>query len=151
MGQNIGYLARDSSGRDLAVLLFGAAAWRCAARDRYLNWSESEHLVGLQRIANNSRFLILPHVRVPHLASHLLALVARRISGDWQQKYGHGLDLAGELCGAGTFSRYLLSGRQLALCWPNAWSQPLRPRPDSERAAQSSLSLPALDEGPTGN
>ena len=61
VGQNIGYLARDSSGRDLAVLLFGAAAWRCAARDRYLNWSESEHLVGLQRIANNSRFLILPH------------------------------------------------------------------------------------------
>src|SRR5271165_3031149 len=50
VGQNIGYLARDSSGRDLAVLLFGAAAWRCAARDRYLNWSESEHLVGLQRI-----------------------------------------------------------------------------------------------------
>src|SRR6266481_3453503 len=46
------------------VLLFGAAAWRCAARDRYLNWSESEHLVGLQRIANNSRFLILPHVLV---------------------------------------------------------------------------------------
>jgi hypothetical protein len=92
VGQNIGYLARDSSGQDLAVLLFGAAAWRCAPRDRHLDWSESERLIGLHRIANNSRFLILPHVRVPHLASHLLALVARRINADWQQKYGHGLD-----------------------------------------------------------
>jgi hypothetical protein len=92
VGQNIGYLARDSSGQDLAVLLFGAAAWRCAPRDRHLDWSESERLIGLHRIANNSRFLILPYVRVPHLASHLLALVARRINADWQQKYGHGLD-----------------------------------------------------------
>ena len=67
LGQNIGYLARDSAGQDLAVLLFGAAAWRCAPRDRHLDWSESERLIGLHRIANNSRFLILPHVRVPHL------------------------------------------------------------------------------------
>jgi hypothetical protein len=92
VGQNIGYLARDGSGRDLAVLLFGAAVWRCAARDRHLNWSESERLSGLHRIANNSRFLILPHVRVAHLASHLLGRAARRINADWQQKYGHGLD-----------------------------------------------------------
>src|SRR5208283_3353462 len=54
VGQNIGYLARDGSGRDLAVLLFGAAAWRCAPRDRHLDWSESERLIGLHRIANNS-------------------------------------------------------------------------------------------------
>src|SRR5271165_6876659 len=47
VGQNIGYLARDGSGRDLAVLLFGAAAWRCAPRDRHLDWSESERLIGL--------------------------------------------------------------------------------------------------------
>src|SRR5271166_4483369 len=56
-----------------------------------LDWveagSDPERLIGLHRIANNSRFLILPHVRVPHLASHLLALVARRINADWQQKY----------------------------------------------------------------
>ena len=92
VGQNIGYLARDGSGRDLAVLLFGAAAWRCAPRDRHLDWSESERLIGLHRIANNSRFLIAGPCPVPHLASHLLALVARRINADWQQKYGHGLD-----------------------------------------------------------
>ena len=46
----------------------------------------------MSRLANNTRFLILPGVRVPHLASHLLGLAARRIQADWQRKYGHGLD-----------------------------------------------------------
>ena len=47
---------------------------------------------GLSRLANNTRFLLLPGVRVPHLASHLLGRVARRIQTDWRRKYGHGLD-----------------------------------------------------------
>jgi hypothetical protein len=46
----------------------------------------------LSRWANNTRFLILPWVRVPHLASHLLGQMARRIATDWQAKYGHGLE-----------------------------------------------------------
>lgn len=92
VGENIAYLARDGSGRDLAVLLFGAAAWRCAPRDQCLGWSEAQRRERLQRVANNTRFLILPHVRVPHLASHLLAKAARRVDSDWKAKYGHGLD-----------------------------------------------------------
>ena len=151
MGQNIGYLARDSSGRDLAVLLFGAAAWRCAARDRYLNWSQSEHLDRLQRIANNSRFLILPHVRVPHLASHLLALVARRISGDWQQKYGHGLDW---------LESFVELGRFRGTCYQAAnWRCVGQTRGRSRYDRDRTLSVPPKavylyrlsDEGPTRN
>lgn len=92
VGENMAYLACDSAGRDLGVLLFGAAAWRCAPRDRHLGWSEEERRERLQRVANNSRFLILPHVRVPHLASHLLARAARQLDSDWKAKYGHGLD-----------------------------------------------------------
>jgi len=92
VGENVGYLASDTAGRDVACLLFGAAAWRCAPRDRTLGWSDGQRRGGLQRWANNTRFLILPWVRVPHLASAVLGAVARRIEADWQAKYGHGLD-----------------------------------------------------------
>ena len=91
VGENIGYLIGDRSGRDLAALLFGAAAWRCAARERHIGWADEERRGGLSGIANNTRFLILPWVRVPHLASHVLGTIQRRISADWQRKYGHGL------------------------------------------------------------
>lgn len=91
VGENLGYLVRDRQGRDVACLLFGAAAWTCAARDRALTWSTAERAQRLAEVANNTRFLILPWVAVPHLASHVLGLVARRITVDWHDKYGHGL------------------------------------------------------------
>jgi len=53
--------------------------------------SEAQRREGLQRVANNTRFLILPWVRVSGLASHVLGQIARRIDADWQAKYGHGL------------------------------------------------------------
>lgn len=92
VGANLGYLAVDGHGRDVAAVLFGAPAWRCAPRDEFLEWGDSQRREQLHRLANNTRFLILPWIQVPHLASHVLGAVARRISGDWQDKYGHGLD-----------------------------------------------------------
>jgi hypothetical protein len=92
VGENLGYRVADATGREVACLLFGAAAWRCAPRDQALGWSEAQRRQGLSRLANNTRFLILPWVRVPHLASAVLGAVARRIDADWQAKYGHGLD-----------------------------------------------------------
>lgn len=92
VGQNQGYLAVDAHGRDVAAVLFGASAWRCAPRDQFLGWDEARRRQTLHRVVNNTRFLILPWVRVPHLASHVLGAVARRISTDWRGKYGHGLD-----------------------------------------------------------
>ena len=92
VGENLSYLAVDRQGRDVACLLFGAAAWRCAARDRKLGWRSEERRERLGRVANNTRFLILPWVRVKHLASCVLGQAARRIDGDWRQKYGHGVD-----------------------------------------------------------
>jgi hypothetical protein len=89
VGENLGYLVEDRQGRDVAALLFGAAAWRCAARDAYLRGRSQ---APLEQIANNTRFLVLPWVRVPHLASHVLGLVQRRIDADWREKYGHGLE-----------------------------------------------------------
>jgi hypothetical protein len=91
VGENLQYRVCTARGRLLAVLVWGAAAWKCAARDRWLGWSPPEREQGLGQIANNSRFLILPWVRVRHLASWILGQVARRIRRDWEAKYGHGL------------------------------------------------------------
>lgn len=89
VGENLAYLIESRSGRPLAGALFGAAAWKCAPRDRFIGWSAQGRQEQLQSVANNMRFLVLPWIRVPHLASHLLGTLARRLSADWQRKYGH--------------------------------------------------------------
>ena len=93
VGENLQYLVYDYNGRVLGCVLFGAPAWKVASRDRYIGWNEAERRARLSRVANNMRFLILPEVRVPHLASHLLGRISRRISADWKDKYGHPLAL----------------------------------------------------------
>lgn len=93
VGQNLRYLAWDRHGRPLGGLLFGSAAWRLACRDHFIGWDSVRREQGLSQIANNMRFLILPWVQVPHLASHLLGQVSRRLSSDWQHHYGHPIDL----------------------------------------------------------
>ncbi len=93
VGVNVAYLARDGAQRVLACLVFGAAAWKCAPRDRYIGWDPTRRQAHLHYVANNMRLLVLPWIRVKHLASHLLGAVAKRISSDWQRKYGHPLYL----------------------------------------------------------
>lgn len=82
-------MVADARGRELAVMVFGAAAWKVAARDQFIGWSEAQRRERLRWLANQQRFLILPWVQVPHLASHLLAMATRRLSQDWQSRYGH--------------------------------------------------------------
>ena len=89
VGENLQYVVRAGPGQPLACLVFGAAAWKCQARDRFIGWSAAQRPHYLGMVANNSRFLILPWVRVPGLGSWILAQVSRRIAGDWQAKYGH--------------------------------------------------------------
>ena len=89
VGENIRYLVRDRHGRPVACVLFGSAAWKCADRDAFIGWDRAARERNLQGLANNTRFLIPGWVRVPHLASHVLGLIARRVRADWQAKYGH--------------------------------------------------------------
>jgi hypothetical protein len=89
IGESIKYFVYSKNGEVLACLMFGSAAWSCRERDEYIGWDARQRNAGLQLLTNNSRFLILPGVKVPHLASHILGAVSRRISGDWQAKYGH--------------------------------------------------------------
>jgi hypothetical protein len=94
VGENLKYLASDRSGRPLACLLFGSAAWKGRARDAWIGWNPEQRQHHLFLLTNNTRFLILPWVEVPHLASHLLAQITARLSGDWERKYGHPIHLA---------------------------------------------------------
>jgi len=89
VGENLRYLVRDRHDRPVACVLFGSAAWQCADRDTFLGWDRPTRERNLQGLTNNTRFLIPAWVQVPHLASHVLGLIARRIRADWQAKYGH--------------------------------------------------------------
>lgn len=89
VGENLKYLILDNKERPLGCLLFGAAAWKVGCRDEFIGWQAKTRERHLFKIANNMRFLLLPHVKVPCLASFVLGKVARRISADWQTRYGH--------------------------------------------------------------
>ena len=87
-GAQLRYMA-VSQGQVLALLGFGAAAWKVAPRDRWIGWSQRARKQHLFLVINNARFLILPWIRCPNLASKLLAMAARQIPEDWQQRYGY--------------------------------------------------------------
>lgn len=92
-GENMAYLIRDARGREVACLLFAAAAWKTNDRDEFIGWSTAAREANLSFMTNNVRFLVLPWVEVKNLASHVLGLVARRIREDWIEKYGHPVHL----------------------------------------------------------
>jgi len=93
VGENLKYMIRDQSGRLLACMLFGSAAWKTKSRDAFIGWDRQTRERNLPFLSNNTRFLILPWVRVPHLASHLLAQICRKLPGHWMEKYGHPIHL----------------------------------------------------------
>lgn len=85
------YLVRDRHGQEVACLLIGPAAWKVAARDEFIGWSSFQRQSRLSHLANNSRFLILPWIQTPHLASHLLAQAVRHLRVDWLARHGRPL------------------------------------------------------------
>ena len=87
-GAQLRYMAL-SRGQTLALLGFGAAAWKTAPRDRFIGWNDRQRRERLPLILNNARFLILPWVSSKNLASKLLAMVAKRLPHDWTTRYGY--------------------------------------------------------------
>jgi hypothetical protein len=83
----IRYLVNSRHGY-IGALSFGPASLRLAARDEWIGWNEAVRQSGLSKIVCNSRFLILPTVKVPHLASHVLGQAIRRLPADWETRYG---------------------------------------------------------------
>jgi hypothetical protein len=92
-GEQLGYVA-ELEGALVGCLAWGAAAYRNGPRDAALGWDLAAKRAHLPQVVQNTRFLLLPWVRVPHLASKVLAATVRRLPGDWQARYGHGLLLA---------------------------------------------------------
>lgn len=93
VGEHIKYIIFDRHNRPLACMLFGSAAWQTKVRDLFIGWSPSVRQANLKLMTNNTRFLILPWVVVPNLASFILGACLRRLSDDWQNRYGHNLVL----------------------------------------------------------
>ena len=87
-GAQLRYFAH-SGGRVLALLGFGAAAWKTAPRDCFIGWSAEQRERQLHLVTNNARFLILPWVRSRNLASRLLSMATRQLADDWQHRYGY--------------------------------------------------------------
>ena len=93
VGQSLRYVAVHE-GQWLALLGWGSAALKCKARDQWIGWTEALKLLRLPLVANNARFLILPGVGIPNLASRILALNLKRLSDDWYEAHGHPIYLA---------------------------------------------------------
>lgn len=89
-GAHLRYLAFVSQPAEavVAALQISSPAWRIAARDRWIGWDEPTRQRNLQRIVNNSRFVVLPWVRVKNLASRLLSVLAGRLRADWKERFG---------------------------------------------------------------
>ena len=83
------YLIRSEHYGWVGCLAFSAAAWHMRERDTWIGWAPRTRRANLQKVVANSRFLLLPQVRVPHLASHVLGLAARTLVTDWQRRYGY--------------------------------------------------------------
>jgi uncharacterized protein DUF4338/transposase Tn5 family protein/transposase-like protein len=88
-GAQMRYAVHSRQGEWLGGLAFSGAAWRLAARDAWIGWSEPARREHLHEVIANSRFLLLPHWRVPNLASHVLSLALQQVAGDWQERYGY--------------------------------------------------------------
>lgn len=88
VGAQLRYLIRSEVAGWLGGLAFSAAAWQLRARDEWIGWDARARVAHLPKVVCNSRFLIVPTVVVPHLASHVLGLVARRLPEDWGARYG---------------------------------------------------------------
>jgi len=87
-GAQMRYLLRGDTGL-LAVLGFGAGAWKVGPRDRWIGWSREDREARLHLVVDNARFLILPGVRSPNLASFVLSACARRLPRDFRERYGY--------------------------------------------------------------
>lgn len=88
VGRRLRYLVRSEHFGDVAALAFSAPAWRLAARDAWIGWDDATRAEHLARVVCNSRLLVRAHLRVPGLASHVLAQVLGRLAGDWAARYG---------------------------------------------------------------
>jgi hypothetical protein len=89
VGEHLKYMVYSRVGRPVACLAWGSAPRHLGARDRFIGWFAEARRRNIRFIAYNPRYLILPWVKVPHLASHILGWMARNLPREWERQYGH--------------------------------------------------------------
>ncbi|MEX1325278.1 MAG: Druantia anti-phage system protein DruA [Desulfobacterales bacterium] len=137
VGQNMKYLILGSNGRFLGCLLFGAAAWKTEARDRWIGWAADIRERNLGLICNNTRFLILDWVNVPHLASHALGSCLRRLPRDWKLRYGTDLAMV---------ETFVDTTRYIGTCYKAAnWHKIGQTKGRSRQDRNNKLKVPVKD------
>jgi hypothetical protein len=102
VGEHLKYLVW-AQGRPIACMAWSSAPRHLGSRDRHIGWSAEARRRNIRFVAYNTRFLILPWVRVPHLASHILGRIASSLSNDWEQLYGHPVYFAETFIDPGRF------------------------------------------------
>ena len=102
VGEHLKYLVW-AQGRPIACMAWSSAPRHLGSRDRYIGWSADARRRNIRFIAYNTRFLILPWIRVPHLASHILGRVASALPGDWERMYSHPVYFAETFIDPGRF------------------------------------------------
>jgi Domain of unknown function (DUF4338)/Transposase DNA-binding/Transposase Tn5 dimerisation domain len=134
-GAQLRYLIRGVKGEWLGGLAFSAAAWALQAREEWVGWDGVAREQNRHQVAANSRFLILPQVRVSHLASHVLGLAVKRLKQDWKRRYGY------ELLLVETFvdSRYYRGTCYRAANWIDVGKTQGRGRQDVKHQRASSV------------
>lgn len=135
VGANVRYLIRGRDGRPLACAVWSSSALKVATRDAWLGWSSQQRMAGLACVANNTRFCLLPWVRVPHLASHLLGMMVRRLVGDWKVATGRDLVLVETFVDAARFRGTCYR----AANWQDLGSTTGRTRDDRERTIRVAI------------
>jgi Domain of unknown function (DUF4338) len=88
VGEHLKFLVW-AQGRPIACLAWSSAPRHLASRDRYIGWNAEARRRNIRFLAYNTRYLILPWLRVPHLASHILGKMTSQLSQDWERMYGH--------------------------------------------------------------
>ena len=137
VGEHLKYLVW-AQGRPLACLAWSSAPRHLGSRDRYIGWNAEARRRNIRFLAYNTRFLILPWVAVPHLASRILSCMARQLSPDWERAYGHPIYFLETFVDPERFAAPA-TGRPTGCCWgePRAGVRTIRPAGRTARLKRS--------------
>lgn len=103
VGSHLKYLVYTAGGQLVAALGWGSAVWKLKPRDQAIGWTVEQRKEHLHKVANNYRFLILPQVKIPYIASHILSQNIRILNDDWHQRYNYTLSLLETFVDSGRF------------------------------------------------
>ena len=130
----------------MALISFGASAWKLAQRERFIGWQEPQRLKNLQLVVNNARFLILPWIESKGLASKILFWAARRLPEDWLARYEFRPVLLETNARVRASPRNLLQGRQLDQHWTDHRARKKIFQPPATYPRQGYLAIPTTQE-----